>query len=76
MISEERNLIGIPLEEYQLYAYGAEGKDFVLMGRYNLNGSYFRGTYAGKYCYVTSTMGLIAIDLESYEVVAEIDLTV
>ena len=46
------------------------------MGRYNLSGSYFRGTYAGKYCYVTSTMGLIAIDLESYEVVAEIDLTV
>lgn len=76
MISEERNLIGIPLEEYQLYAYDAESGAFVLLGQYDLNGYYFRGTYAGKYCYVTSTMGLIAIDLESYEVVAEIDLTV
>lgn len=76
MIGKERNLIGVPLEGYQLYTYDGEGREFVLLGRYTVNGEKIRGTYAGKYCYVTSTMGLIAIDLESYEVVAEIDLTV
>ena len=76
MISKERNLIGVPLEGYQLYTYDEEGRAFVLLGHYTVNGKKIRGTYAGKYCYVTSTMGLIVIDLESYEVVAEIDLTV
>ena len=74
MISKERNLIGVPLEGYQLYTYEEEGRAFVLLGHYTVNGNKIRGTYAGKYCYVTSTMGLIAIDLESYEVVAEIDI--
>ena len=81
MISGDRNLIGIVCTEnkkyaYHLYSYDREAKEFRLMGEYFPTGYYARGLYAGKYCYVTSTMGLIAIDLESYEVVAEIDLTV
>ncbi|MBQ9793575.1 MAG: beta-propeller domain-containing protein [Clostridia bacterium] len=76
MISEERGLIGIPLDGYQLYTYDREAREFVLLGHYELLENDVRGLYAGKYCYLVSGMGMTVVDLDTYQVVAKIEITV
>ena len=83
MISGDRNLIGIVCTEridknwkysYRLFSYDREAREFRIMGEYLPKGYHARGIYAGDNCYIVSEKNIIVVDLESYEVVAEIDI--